>query len=123
MISALQATYGWPAGLIAAVRAVKNVEAFFSQHALCGIPCDWPLRFVALGAAYRGLRPHCGPRWAASVCVGVLLAKEVFDCFAVLDPWHPRPPDWGDAADVLTGLAGIAAGMIVSRRRKCGSAM
>jgi len=105
----------WPRPLVEAVRGFKRMEGFISNHAIGGIPLDWPLRLLVLGGAYLWLRPRLGPRRAAALCIGGLLLKEAFDCLAVLDPRHPRPPDWGDVADVLSGLAGLVAAELMSR--------
>ncbi len=98
---------GWPPWLVEAVRAIKNVEALFSQHTLCGVALDWPLRFIVLGGLYLILQRRLSRRQSAAVCIVVLLLKETFDCFVVLQPWHPRPPDLGDLADVVSGLLGL----------------
>jgi hypothetical protein len=117
--AALHPPLAWPRLLVEGVRAFKAIEGFFSDHAVCGIPLDLPLRFIVLGGAYLWLRPRLGPRRAATLCGALLLLKEVFDCFAVLDLRHPRPPDWGDAADVLSGLAGLVAAELIVRWRDC----
>jgi hypothetical protein len=104
---ATQPIGGWPPWLVKAVRAVKNSEALFSQHTLCGVPLDWPLRFIVLGGLYLILQRRLRRRRAAAICTAILLLKETLDCFAVLKPWCPRPPDLGDLADVASGLLGL----------------
>ena len=113
----------WPPSLVAAVRKIKNVFASFSHHHVLGIPLDWPLRFVLLGGLYLILHSRLG-RWRTALfCVAVLLAKELFDIIAVRDLFHPKPPDRGDLADILSGLAGIASGaLIVCIRRRASAA-
>ena len=112
----MQPIGGWPPWLVEAVPAVKNVEALFSQHTLWGMPLDWPLRFVVLGGLYLILQRRLSRRRSAVVCIAVLLLKEAFDCFAVLQPWHPRPPDLGDLADVASGLLGLVCAELVRSR-------
>ncbi len=108
----------WPESLVAAVRGLKSVFAFFSRHRLAGVPLDLPLRFVVMAAGQVWLRRRLGPRQAVLACTAVLLAKEVFDVFAVRDPVHPKSPNWGDVADVVSGLAGIAAAETLIRLRR-----
>ncbi len=99
----------WPPALVTVVRKVKTFFGWFSSHTLAGIPLDWLVRFVVLGLAYWLLARKMGRRAAAAVCIAVLLTSELLElvcnrCFP-----HIHTPDWGDLADVLSGLAGIAA--------------
>lgn len=99
----------WPPTLVTIVRQVKAFLGWFSGHSLAGIPLDWITRFVVLGLGYWVLTRRASRRVAAAVCVCVLLTSELMElvcnrCFP-----HIHTPDWGDLADVLSGLAGIAA--------------
>lgn len=108
-----------PPFLINIVHRIKAVFAFFSHHRVLGIPLDWPFRFIFLCGLYLALQSRLGRHRTAFLCVALLLAKELFDIFAVQDFSHPKPPNRGDLADILSGLAGIAASaMIVWIRRR-----
>ena len=97
---------------------IKEVFAFFTHHYLFGIPLDLPFRFVVLGAGYLLLQRKFSRRGSAAICITVLLFKETFDLFAVQRfPW-PKPPDWSDLADVVSGLAGIGFAELILRLRR-----
>lgn len=113
--------HGWPGPIVEAVRAVKGVFAWCSQHAVLGVPIDWIVRFAVLGGLYAVLARRIGAARSMIVCGAILLAKETFDILAVLDPARPRWPGVDDLADILSGVAGIAAAegvrRIIVRRR------
>lgn len=98
----------WPEGLVAAVRHVKLFFGWFSAHSVAGIPADWIGRFVLLGLVYFVLTRGIRRRYAAALCMGVLVGSELLELI-----WYRsltiHNPDSGDVADVLTGVAGIAA--------------
>lgn len=108
----------WPTNLVNAIHKVKEIFAFFAHHYLFGIPLDLPLRFVVLGGAYLLLQRKFSRKRSAAVCITVLLLKEIFDLFVVRRfPW-PKPPNWGDLADVVSGLAGIGVAELILRFRR-----
>jgi hypothetical protein len=109
--------YGWPVIIVDAVRATRRFFAWFSQNTVVGVPLDWPLRFVLIGALYMLLCRWTTRRRAAVFAASLLIAKEALDIFAHLDLLAPRPPDWGDAADCAAGLLGIAAAELFFRVR------
>jgi hypothetical protein len=110
----------WPTSYIAFIHKIKGIFAFFRHHFLFGIPLDLPFRFVLLGTGYLLLQRKFSRGRSASICITVLLLKETFDLFAVQRfPW-PKPPDWGDLADVVSGLAGIGVAEIILRLRRQG---
>ncbi|GMU34993.1 MAG: hypothetical protein AMXMBFR20_28650 [Planctomycetia bacterium] len=106
----------WPTWLVNFVHSLRSVFAWFAHHSVLGIPLDWPARFVLIVALYALCRLRLSPRGAAVVAVTVLLAKELFDIFAHLDLFRPRAPDWGDAADIASGLAGLCLARLIDRR-------
>ncbi len=109
-------TIAWPAWLVHVIRGFRNFCAWCSEHTVIGIPRDWPLRFVVLAAMYGFLRRWLSARRTAAITIAILLGKEIFDIVAHED-LRPRAPNWGDAADILSGLAGIAlAAWLVERR-------
>lgn len=113
--------HGWPGPIVEAVRAVKGVFAWCSQHAVLGVPADWIVRFFILGAMHLVIARRIGAARSMVVCGAILLAKETFDIVAVLDPARPRWPGVDDLADILSGAAGIAAAegirRVMARRR------
>jgi len=108
----------WPPFLVSAIQRIKAMFAFFNYHSVLGIPLDWPLRFVLLGGLYLALQSRLGRRRTAFLCVALLLAKALFDILAIRDWSHPKPPNRGDLADILSGLAGIAAAEMIVRLRR-----
>ncbi len=116
-----QNLHGWPATVVEAVRAVKHGFAWCSQHAVLGLPVDWIVRFGVLGGMHLVLARRIGAARSACICGAILIAKETFDVVAVLDPARPRWPGMDDAADVLSGIAGIAVAegvrRVIGRRR------
>ena len=108
----------WPTFLVDAVRAVRGAFAWVSEHTLLGIPLDWPVRFVLLAVMYTVLRRWLSARLAAGLTIAVLLAKELFDVLVHQDLLSPRAPDWGDLADVVSGLLGVGAAIAFERRRR-----
>ena len=101
-----------------AVRKLKDLFAFFSNHHVLGIPLDWPVRFVLIGGLYILLQTKLSAKRSCAICLAVLLLKETFDVFAVRSFSWARLPDWGDAADIAVGLAGIACAILVVRLRR-----
>lgn len=107
----------WPDSLIAMVRVVKRTMCWVSGQSVLGIPLDLPLRFGMLGALYALLCVRVPRRHAVAVCMALLLGSELFEIFAVRNLGRPAPPDWGDLADILSGLAGIGAADLAWRWR------
>ncbi|MFA5865307.1 MAG: hypothetical protein WC975_11550 [Phycisphaerae bacterium] len=108
----------WPKSYILVAHKIKNLFAFLTHHYLFGIPLDLPFRFVLLGAGYLLLQRKFSRGRSAAICITVLLIKETFDLFAVQRfPW-PKPPNLGDLADVVSGLAGIGVAEIILRLRR-----
>lgn len=114
----LSALVAWPGWLVAGVRALRSVFAWFSEHTLLGVPLDWPVRFILIAGLYLFLRIRFSTRIAATLSLGLLLGKEFFDVFAHRDLLLPRSPDWGDAADIASGLVGLAAAFLIDRRHR-----
>lgn len=82
------------------------------------MPLDWPIRFAFVGGLYYLLRcRRWSHRTACALTLAILLGKELFDIVAHRNPLSPRAPDWGDAADVLSGLAGLGAAICLFRMR------
>ena len=106
----------WSPTTIRLVRGIKRFFGLFSGTAIAGIPLDWPLRFVVLGGLHGALRRRISPRSAAITCLTVLVGTELLEIIAVQNLHRLRWPDWGDAADVASGVSGIIAAEILSRR-------
>ena len=118
MFLAQHARIPWPRLLVDTVHAVRGAFAWVSEHTLFGIPLDWPVRFVLLAVMYTVLRRWLSVRLAALLTIAVLLSKELFDIFAHQDLLQPRAPDWGDLADIISGLLGVAAAIGLERLRR-----
>ena len=120
----------WPDNLVALVRLTKHGMCWISGQSVLGIPLDWPLRFVALGALYGALRLKMCWRWSVAVCVAVLLCTELFEIVAVRELNNAVLPNWSDVADILSGLTGMGAvelltwrvRLIRRRRSQCSAA-
>ncbi len=111
----LIANISWPPQLISAVRAVRHLFARISEETLLGVPLDWPVRFVLVGAVYCILRIRLSTRAAAAIVLAFLFGKELFDIVAHQN-LQPRAPDLGDLADLASGLAGLFCGGLIIRR-------
>jgi hypothetical protein len=118
MTCALIARLAWPKSLIHAVRTIRSAFAWVSEYELLGVPLDWLVRFVVLGVMYTVLRRYLSRRWAAWLTIAVLLGKELFDLFAHQDLLRPPAPNWGDLADVISGLLGLGTAMAIERLRR-----
>lgn len=112
----------WPAWLVDAVRGVRAVFAWTSAHTLAGVPLDWIVRFVVIGGLYLVLRRRLPRRVAGGIVVALLLVKELFDIVAHQDLLLLRAPDFGDLADILSGLAGVAAAIAIEACTRAGAA-
>jgi len=108
----------WSVWLVQLVHALKTALGWFSEHELLGVPLDWLVRFVVLGVMYTVLRRYLSRRWAAWLTIAVLLGKELFDIFAHQNLLRPRAPNWGDLADVISGLLGLGTAMAIERLRR-----
>jgi len=108
----------WSPRTVRMVRAVKDFFGLFSGTSVAGIPLDWPLRFLVLGALHGLLRRKLTLRTAAAIGTGLLLATEVLEIFATRRPHALYWPDMGDAADVISGLAGIGVAELLLRSRR-----
>lgn len=107
----------WPTSWIAFIQKVKSIFGFFKHHFLLGMPLDLPFRFVLLGGVYLLLQRKLTRGKSAVLCIVLLLSKEIFDLFAVQQFSWPKSPNWGDMADVISGLAGIGMAEVILRCR------
>lgn len=98
----------WPPSPGSVIRGVKGLSTFSGHRGLLGVPLDLLLRFALIAGPNHVLTRRLGLLWALGICCAPLPDKDTSDVFAVQDPGHPKSPDWGDAADVASGLAGIA---------------
>jgi len=104
----------WPTALVRCIRAVRDACGWCSETHILGIPLDWPVRLALLAGLYVLLRFRLSARWTTAITLTILLGKELFDILVHQD-LRPRAPDWGDAADILSGLAGIGLGILIAR--------
>lgn len=107
----------WPDGIIWFVTILKTFFGFFRDHSFFGVPLDLPFRFVGIGFLYWILRKRVSLVMAFSVCLGILLAKELFDMFAVRALRSIHWPEIADLLDLLSGLAGMAFAESVRKRK------
>lgn len=112
----------WPPGLVTAVQQVKAFFGLFSEHELAGIPLDWIIRPLALGGLYLLLRLRMSGIYATAICVSILFASEFIELICTQHFPRIDAPGWDDLADVLTGVAGIAAAEGIRRLRRARSA-
>lgn len=99
----------WPDWMIWLVSSLKALFHIFRSNDLLGIPLDLVFRFVVIGFVYSLLRGRTTLQRTVLVCLGILLAKEAFDTFAVRSWRKVHWPEFLDLEDVLSGVLGMFA--------------
>jgi hypothetical protein len=99
----------WPESLVTFVRGVKGIFGAIKASRFWGIPLDLPFRFLVACGLYIVLTSRWSRRKAFLCVFGILIAKEVFDMFAVRAFDRIHWPDPRDFLDVFSGLAGVAS--------------
>lgn len=99
----------WPEWMIWLVSSLKAVFHVFRTNTLLGIPLDLVFRFVVIGGVYWFLRGRTTLQRTVLICLGMLLAKEAFDTFAVRSWRKVHWPEFLDFEDVLSGVLGMLA--------------
>lgn len=105
----------WPSWLIEISHAVRHFCLTVSSTVVYGIPLDWPFRFVFIGLLFFLLQLRLARRRAAYIAALLLISKELYDVYIHQDLFHPGTPDWGDVADIASGLGGLFAAMLITR--------
>lgn len=100
----------WSPSTVEFVRTIKNFFGLFSGTTVCGIPLDWPLRFVILASLCLVFARWLQRRTAVAVCLLILAGSESLEIVASRTPGKLYWPNAGDAADLAAGLLGIIAG-------------
>lgn len=99
----------WPEWMIWLVSSIKTFFHVFRSNDLLGIPLDLVVRFVFIGGVYWFLRGRTTLQRTVLICLGILLAKEAFDTFAVRSWRKVHWPEFLDLEDVLSGVFGMVA--------------
>ncbi|MBK8267425.1 MAG: hypothetical protein IPK83_03625 [Planctomycetes bacterium] len=105
----------WPSWLIEISQAVRHFCERVKSTNVYGIPLDWPFRFVFIGFLFFLLQLRLARRRAAYIAALLVISKELYDVYIHQDLFHPGTPDWGDVADIASGLGGLFAAMFITR--------
>lgn len=99
------------------LRQIRGLFNRFSTMEVFGVHIDWFFHLTGAALIVFVARRFLPERRVVLLTLGLLVAKEVFDVFAKTRLEYIRAPGLDLLFDMTAGLAGLALGLWLARRR------